>query len=82
MRRRIVVKLGQPKFPAILREKGALGVNRGSNHDAVGAQDPLNFHPLRNDRTTAISAKALLKFVRATGHEPLISPMSEIVRTP
>jgi Ala-tRNA(Pro) deacylase len=34
--------------------------------------DPLNFHPLRNDRTTAISAPDLLKFVRATGHEPVV----------
>ena len=49
--------------------------------DAMLALEPLNFHPLRNDRTTAISAEALLKFVRATGHEPLIAPMPEIVRT-
>lgn len=33
---------------------------------------PLNFHPLRNDRTTAVTAEDLLKFVRATGHEPMI----------
>ncbi|MEJ0042020.1 MAG: prolyl-tRNA synthetase associated domain-containing protein [Rhizomicrobium sp.] len=33
---------------------------------------PLNFHPLRNDRTTAVSAEDLLRFVRATGHEPTI----------
>jgi len=49
--------------------------------DAMLALEPLNFHPLRNDRTTAISAEALLKFVRATGHEPLTAPMPEIVRT-
>jgi Ala-tRNA(Pro) deacylase len=37
--------------------------------------DPLNFHPLRNDRTTAIAPTDLLTFVRATGHEPLISSL-------
>ena len=34
--------------------------------------EPLNFHPLRNDRTTAITAADLLKFVRACEHEPVI----------
>jgi Ala-tRNA(Pro) deacylase len=33
---------------------------------------PLNFHPLRNDRTTAIAPGCLLAFARDTGHEPLI----------
>ncbi|HEY4115829.1 MAG TPA: prolyl-tRNA synthetase associated domain-containing protein [Rhizomicrobium sp.] len=40
--------------------------------DAMLAQHPLNFHPLRNDRTTAISSADLMKFIRATGHEPLV----------
>jgi Ala-tRNA(Pro) deacylase len=30
--------------------------------------DPLNFHPLRNDKTTAIALEDLLRFVAATGH--------------
>ena len=34
--------------------------------------NPLNFHPLRNDRTTAVRPDDLLKFIRATGHEPII----------
>ena len=34
--------------------------------------ETLNFHPLRNTATTAISSADLEKFVRATGHEPLI----------
>jgi Ala-tRNA(Pro) deacylase len=38
---------------------------------------PLNFHPLRNDRTTAIAATDLLTFVRACGHEPVIAPIPE-----
>jgi Ala-tRNA(Pro) deacylase len=41
------------------------------------APGPLNFHPLRNDRTTAITADDLLTFVRATGHEPLIVEIPE-----
>ncbi|MBL6937192.1 MAG: prolyl-tRNA synthetase associated domain-containing protein [Alphaproteobacteria bacterium] len=41
------------------------------------ALDPLNFHPLRNDRTTAVSADALLRFVRDTGHEPVIVEIPE-----
>lgn len=41
------------------------------------ALDPLNFHPLRNDRTTAISAGDLVKFIRATGHEPTILHLPE-----
>ena len=34
--------------------------------------DPVNFHPLKNDATTAISAQDLLTFARATGHEPIV----------
>jgi Ala-tRNA(Pro) deacylase len=41
------------------------------------ALDPLNFHPLRNDRTTAISPSDLLKFIRATAHEPLMLSLPE-----
>jgi len=39
------------------------------------ALDPLNFHPLRNDRTTAISPEDLLRFIRATGHRPFITTL-------
>jgi Ala-tRNA(Pro) deacylase len=48
------------------------GTVRAVLDDAMLAQDPLNFHPLRNDRTTAISSADLMKFIRATGHEPLV----------
>ena len=41
------------------------------------ARNPLNFHPLRNDRTTAISSDDLLKFIRATGHEPIVARLPE-----
>ena len=36
------------------------------------ANDILNFHPLINTRTTSIAAADLVKFLKSTGHEPLI----------
>lgn len=36
--------------------------------------DVLNFHPLVNDRTTALAAPDFLRFLRTTGHEPLLLP--------
>ena len=41
------------------------------------ALEPLNFHPLRNDRTTAIAAADLLKFARACSHEPVVVAIPE-----
>ena len=37
----------------------------------------LNYHPLANTMTTSIARDDLLKFLRATGHEPRIEPVSE-----
>jgi len=34
--------------------------------------DPLNYHPLENDRTTAIAPADLLRFIAACGHTPMI----------
>jgi Ala-tRNA(Pro) deacylase len=34
--------------------------------------DVLNFHPLSNDATTSIARDDLLRFLRATGHEPRV----------
>jgi Ala-tRNA(Pro) deacylase len=39
---------------------------------ALLAHDPVNFHPLRNDATTAIAPGDLLRFVRSTGREARI----------
>jgi Ala-tRNA(Pro) deacylase len=39
--------------------------------------DPINFHPMRNDRTTAIAPGDLVRFVKACGHDPLIAPIPE-----
>lgn len=47
--------------------------------EGMFAFDPLNFHPLRNDRTTAIAPADLVKFVHACGHDPVILPLPEVV---
>ncbi|MGA0532270.1 prolyl-tRNA synthetase associated domain-containing protein [Hansschlegelia sp. KR7-227] len=38
------------------------------------AHGTVNFHPLQNTATTALAADDLVRFLRATGHEPLIVP--------
>ena len=37
---------------------------------ALVDMDPLNFHPLDNSKTTAVSARGLLRFLESTGHSP------------
>lgn len=39
--------------------------------EALFDLDPVNFHPLKNDATTAISPADVLKFVRSLGREPI-----------
>ena len=39
--------------------------------------DPLNYHPLVNDRTTAIAPRDLLRFIEACGHGPLIVDLAD-----
>jgi Ala-tRNA(Pro) deacylase len=39
---------------------------------AMLARDPLNYHPLTNDPTTAISPAGLLRFLEDCGHAPRI----------
>ena len=39
--------------------------------------DPVNFHPLHNAATTAISPGDLIHFIRACGYEPLIVDFSK-----
>jgi len=41
------------------------------------AHGRVNFHPLENTATTALSAADLIKFLRATGHEPLIVTLED-----
>lgn len=39
---------------------------------ALFARDPVNFHPLSNDATTAVSRAGLLAFLAALGRRPII----------
>jgi len=39
---------------------------------AMMAMEPLNYHPLTNTMTTAVTAEALLAFIGDCGHEPRI----------
>jgi Ala-tRNA(Pro) deacylase len=39
---------------------------------AVLEQDPVNCHPLANDKTTAITPQDLLAFIENSGHKPMI----------
>lgn len=40
--------------------------------------DIVNFHPLLNDATTAISSADMVKFAKATGHDPIIMDFEAI----
>ena len=41
--------------------------------------DPLNYHPLTNDRTTAISPADLVKFIQSCGQETVLLDFDERV---
>ena len=41
-------------------------------------RDPLNYHPLENDRTTAISPADLLRLIAASGHMPRVVELSDL----
>ena len=45
---------------------------------AMLERDPLNYHPLANDRTTAIAAADLLRFIDACGHAPRILDLADL----
>lgn len=45
--------------------------------ETMMANDLLNYHPLENTATTAIARDDLLRFIRATGHEPVVSKVSD-----
>ena len=40
--------------------------------EAMMRHERLNFHPLVNTRTTGLASADLIKFLRATGHEPMV----------
>ena len=41
-------------------------------------RNPLNFHPLENNRTTAISPGDLLRFIAVSGHVPRIVDLADL----
>jgi Ala-tRNA(Pro) deacylase len=43
--------------------------------------DPLNYHPLENDRTTAIAPGDLLRFIEACGHRPRVVDLDGVSST-
>jgi Ala-tRNA(Pro) deacylase len=45
--------------------------------EAMMRHERLNFHPLVNTRTTGLKGADLIKFLRATGHEPLIAALRQ-----
>ena len=50
---------------------------------AMMAESVLNYHPLVNTMTTAVSSEDLVKFLEATGHRPRILALAEAAgRTP
>ena len=45
--------------------------------EAMMRHERLNFHPLVNTRTTGLKSADLIKFLRATGHEPMIVKLGQ-----
>jgi Ala-tRNA(Pro) deacylase len=43
--------------------------------EAMMRHERLNFHPLVNTRTTGLASADLVKFLRATGHEPVVAAL-------
>ncbi|MFO1036065.1 MAG: prolyl-tRNA synthetase associated domain-containing protein [Geminicoccaceae bacterium] len=41
------------------------------------AHEDVNCHPLQNDATTTLASADLLRFIRSTGHEPVIVDLDE-----
>jgi Ala-tRNA(Pro) deacylase len=46
--------------------------------DVLLQKDPVNLHPLRNDRTTAIAPQDLLRFLDACGHAPRVLALATL----
>jgi Ala-tRNA(Pro) deacylase len=42
----------------------------------LAAEPQINAHPLVNTATTTIGSADLMRFIRATGHEPLVLPLA------
>ena len=49
---------------------------------ALIAHDLVNFHPMKNDATTAISSQDMVKFAEATEHKPVIIDFAALAAQP
>jgi Ala-tRNA(Pro) deacylase len=61
-------------FGAINDEDGRVSVVLD---EAMMVHERLNFHPLVNTRTTGLASADLVRFLRETGHEPLIVALGQ-----
>ncbi len=61
-------------FGAINDEAGRVSVVLDAG---MMRHERLNFHPLVNTRTTGLASADLVKFLRATGHEPLVVALGQ-----
>jgi Ala-tRNA(Pro) deacylase len=46
---------------------------------AMLARNPLHYHPLRNDATTAIAPDDLIRFIESCGHEPRVIDLDRLL---
>ena len=70
-----VVRVARDKALAIPREPGEVVLAADTTvvlDSELMRHERVNFHPLVNTRTTGLASADLLKFLRATGHEPLL----------
>ena len=66
------------EWAAALSEAGDAGQD---DIDAMlAASDPVNFHPLTNTATTAVSQADFRRFLTALGREPIIVDFAELKR--
>jgi Ala-tRNA(Pro) deacylase len=67
--------------PGAVTPFGAINDAAGRVHvvldEAMMRHERLNFHPLVNTRTTGLASADLLKFLRATGHEPQVAALGQ-----
>jgi len=49
--------------------------------EALLEHDIVNFHPLLNDATTAISSADMIVFAKATGHDPIMVDFAGLLET-
>ncbi len=48
--------------------------------ETMMAADLVNFHPLSNDRTTALTPADLLRFIESCGHQPRVMNVDAVVQ--